>query len=300
MRTRTSEFDTKSEAAQNKPVELIDFYLGAQDTDDGETQHLAIYDRNIDFYNLDGGAQTYKAEDIKRSPVTHNMELRRDSVTLQIDNLDDAFTTLFWQSSRHLQDKRLVVRQVFADLLTDASHAVTIIDGIVDTVNINERICRMVVASYLGFVGFKTGVALDRICPISIFGSSRCAQDVSPATDLTQETTDDVDAGSTTTVIKVKTLNQADDFWNIGKFEFTSGANDGIVRKVIDWAQSTKEFTLDFPLPAAPAEDDTIKVLRDCDRTLKMCKERFTEVHATLGNSANFRGYNTVTTTINP
>lgn len=302
MRITTSEFDTKSEAAQNKPVEIMDLFLGSQVADDADTLHYALYDTAVEFYDIDGNAQTYPASRISRSRITHNMEMRRDSCTIQADDVDDEFRALFWQNARHLQDKRLIFRQLFTDLVSDVTHSVTIFDGIVDVPRLIEKgmIAQLVVVSFLGFVGFKSGVPLDRICPISVFADSRCGQGVSPITKLTQEATDNVDAGSTTTAIKVKTLAQADDFWNIGRMEFTSGANDGLVRKIIGWVQSTKTFTLDFPLPAAPAEDDTVKVLRDCDRTLKMCQERYTEVDASNGNMANFRGYNTVPTTVNP
>ena len=299
-RTTTPEHDAKAQAAQCKPVEIVDYFLGSQVADDADTLHYGMYDRLIDFFDIDGNAQTYSRGRLNRSQVTHNAGLKQDSVTLQFGNVDDRFQTYFWKRPRYMQGKRLKIRQIFADLTGAATHSVTIMDGVVDHVLIGDDICQIRVVSKMGYAGFKSGVAIDRICPISVFANSRCAQSVSPVTLLTQETTDSVDAGSTTTAIKVKTLAQADDYWNIGKLEFTSGANDGYVRKVIDWVQSTKTFTLDFPLPAAPAEDDTLKVLRDCDRTLKMCKERFTEVHATDGNMDNFRGKNTVVRTINP
>ncbi len=299
-RTTTSQFDTKSQAAQNKPVEIVDFFLGSQVADDAKTLHYGMYDRLVDFYDIDGNAQTYSAGRLNRSQVTHNTGLRQDSVTIQFGNVNNRFQTYFWQHPGYMLDKRFLIRQLFTDLVSSATHAVTIIDGVVDHIFIGRKICQMRVISKWGYVGFKSGVAIDRICPISVFANSRCGQGVSPITLLTQETTDNVDVGSTTTVVKVKTMAQADDYWNIGKLEFTSGANDGYVRKIIDWVQSTKSFTLDFSLPVAPAEDDTLKALRDCDRTLKMCQERYTEVHATNGNMANFRGKNTVARTINP
>ena len=299
-RATTSEFDTKSQAAQCKPVEIVDFFLGSQVADDANTKHYGMYDMLVDFYDIDGNAQTYSPGRLSRSQVTQNAGLRQNSVTIQFDNVDDRFQTYFWQHPGFMLDKRLQIRQLFADLTTAATHAVIIMDGVVDHVFIGENVCQIKVVSKTGYSAFRSGVAIDRVCPISVFANSRCAQGVSPVTLLTQETTDNVDAGSTASVVKVKTMAQADDYWNIGKLECTSGANDGYVRKITDWVQSTKSFTLDFPLPNVPAEDDTVKVLRDCNRTLDMCKTRFTEVDASNGNMANFRGKNTVARSLNP
>ena len=298
MRIITNEFKARAEAAQNSPVELIDFYLGAQDMCDEQTLHYSIHSKTIDFYNLDGNTQTYLPGRLSRSQVAHNAGMRQDSVTVQFDNVGDRFQTYFWKESRNMLDKRLVIRQIFGDLTDSLSHAVSIISGVVDHVVISERTCQIKVVSMLGYSGFQSGAVVDRVCPISIFASSRCAQGVSAAL-LTQETMDVVDTGSTTTSIKVKTLAQTDDYWNTGKIEFTSGANDGTVRKIIDWDQATKTLTLDYSISAVPAEDDAVRVSRDCDRTLKMCRERFLEV-GTNGNMANFRGKNTVVRTLNP
>lgn len=298
-KTTTASYDAKAQAAQNKPVEIVDFFLGSQTADDADTKHYGMYDKTIEFFDIDGNAQTYSPGRLSRGQVAHNAGLRQSSVTLQFGNVDNRFQTFFWQHPGFMLDKRLLIRQLFADLLSAATHMTTILDGIVDHVFIGEDICQIRVVSKTGYTGFRSGVAVDRVCPISVFANSRCAQGVT-VTDLTQETTDNVDAGSTTSVVKVKTMAQADDYWNIGKIEFTSGANDGYVRKITDWVQSTKSFTLDYPLPNVPAEDDTVKVLRDCNRTLDMCKTRFTEVDASLGNSANFRGKNTVARSLNP
>ena len=298
-KTTTASFDTKAQAAQNKPVELVDFFLGSQTVDDADTKHYAIYDKSIEFFDIDGNAQTYSAGRLSRGQVSHNAGLRQSSVTIQFGNVDSRFQTFFWQHPGFLLDKRFLIRQIFSDLVSDTTHSVTILDGIVDHVFIGEDICQIKVVSKTGYTGFRSGQAIDRVCPISVFANARCAQGVT-VTDLTQETTDQVDAGSTTSVVKVKTMAQADDFWNIGKIEFTSGANDGYVRNITDWVQSTKSFTLSYPLPNVPADGDTMKALRDCNRTLDMCKTRYTEVDASLGNSANFRGKNTVARSLNP
>jgi hypothetical protein len=297
-RTTTSQYDAKKIAAQNKPVEIVDFFLGSQTVDDADTKHYGMYDKTIDFFDIDGNAQSYSPGRLSRGQVAHNAGLRQSSVTIQFGNVDNRFQTFFWQHPGFLLDKRFLIRQIFADQVDLATHSITILDGIVDHVFIGENVCQIKVVSKTGYTGFRSGVAVDRVCPISVFANARCAQGVTAST-LTQETTDTVDAGSTASVVKVKTMAQADDFWNIGKIEFTSGANDGYVRNIIDWVQSTKSFTLAFPLPAAPADGDTMKALRDCNRTLDMCKTRFTEVGAN-GNMANFRGKNTVARSLNP
>ena len=307
MRSASPEFTEKSKAAQNRPVEIVDFFLGNQKSPDSKTLHFAVHDTPVDFYDTDGSQETYTPMRIERERVSHNMELRRNSLKLKIGvagykEVDGQkvreFQDIFWKHAQYMLDKRLVIRQIFSDLTDSPNHFVTIMDGLVDQASISEAACGLTIVSFLGYIGFKSGVAVDRVCPISAFASPRCSQGVDPLL-LTQEATDSVDAGSTATRVKVKSIGSVDDYWKPGQLSYIYD-DEEYVRKVIGWEQSTKTIILDFPLPEIPLEDETVTVKRDCDRTLKMCRERFTEVNLSDGNSDNFRGYNTAPNTVNP
>ena len=55
-------------------------------------------------------------------------------------------------------------------------------------------------------------------------------------------------------------LSSADDKYNGSFLGFTSGTNQGIYRKIVDYVGSTKTFTFDQAFPAAPANADTFEI----------------------------------------
>ncbi|HJO55884.1 MAG TPA: hypothetical protein QF423_04365, partial [Candidatus Scalindua sp.] len=154
MRNTTTEFTEKAKAAQNRPVELVDFFLGDQKHSDSNTLHFAIADTSVDFYDVDGNQQVYTPMRIEREQVHHNMDLRRSSVGLKIGVTGykevngqkvREFQDIFWKHSQYMQDKRVLVRQVFSDLTDSPNHFVTIIDGLVDVVSMSEDACGLTV-----------------------------------------------------------------------------------------------------------------------------------------------------------
>ena len=68
----------------------------------------------------------------------------------------------------------------------------------------------------------------------------------------------------------------------LGKVVFTSGANSGIA-STIKSQDSSGNFTLVVPLPAAPASGDTFTAYPGCDLSMSRCTSRF-------NNLIHFRG----------
>ena len=297
-RPTSSSFDTEVAKKQLRPVELLDIFFGIQTADDANTLHFAIHDAPVTFFNTDGGAQIYTPIGVRRSEMSNVMDNEQRKVTLEIDNIDRTFQAFFFQNADFMRDKRVVLRTVLLDALAAAADAVRTIDGTIDTITITERICQIDFHGAIGNLTFRTGWPLDRICPYN-FVSTLCAQGVT-VQDLLQKTADTAASGSTKTTIKAATLGQPDGFWAVGTIKFTSGVNNGITRKVIKWTQSSKDILLDFGLPDTPGVGDGFDISRDCDKTFKECKERYTEVDATKGNSDNFGGFQTVVHSINP
>lgn len=298
MRTTTAAFDTEKNKAQSAPIELLDLFFGSQTADDASTLHYAITDQPVAFFNIDGAAKSYTPIGVRRSGVSNVMENEQRQATLEIDNLNRAFQVFFFQNADFMRDKRVLLRHVFADALGAAANAVVILDGTIAAVRITEKICQIELAGAVGQLQFRTGRNIDRLCPLN-FAESLCAAGVSAAT-LLQELTDTVAAGSTKTSIKLATVNKPDKYYAVGEIEFTSGQNNGYLRKVIKWTQSTKEAVPDFGLPFTPAVGDGVKIRRDCDKTFNECKNRYTEIDAVNGNTANFAGFPTVVQSVNP
>lgn len=69
------------------------------------------------------------------------------------------------------------------------------------------------------------------------------------------------DAGTTTTLIDANYLG-GDDEYNGGWIVFTSGANDGLIRRVTDYSSSTGTFTFKPASTAATASSDTYEYWR--------------------------------------
>lgn len=297
-RTVSSALATELAKKQQYPIELLDLFFGSQTADDASTLHYAIHDQSVAFFDIGGATETYTPIGVRRSAVSNVMENEQRQVTFEIDNFNHAFQTFFFQNADFMRDKRVVLRHVDGNALGAAANAVVVIDGTIASVRITEKVCQIELAGVIGQLQFQTGRHIDRLCPLN-FAESLCAHGVSAAT-LLQEVTDSVTGSSTKGALIFNTVNQPDKYYAVGTVEGVSGLNVGVVRKVVKWTQSTKRADLDFELPSTPSNGDTFKIRRDCDKTVNECKNRYTEIHATLGNTANFAGFPTVVDTINP
>jgi uncharacterized phage protein (TIGR02218 family) len=77
-------------------------------------------------------------------------------------------------------------------------------------------------------------------------------------------------------------LAQADGYFDLGKVVFTSGANNGAVRSIKNYAPGV--VTLSYPLSVTPAVGDAFTAYPGCDGRRTTCKDVF-------DNEANYRGY---------
>lgn len=76
----------------------------------------------------------------------------------------------------------------------------------------------------------------------------------------------------------------ADDYFNSGEVVFTSGANVGLKGEIKDYVQSSREITLQLPMPFAVAAGDVFTLKAGCNNTATDCKNKFT-------NLAKFGGF---------
>ena len=68
---------------------------------------------------------------------------------------------------------------------------------------------------------------------------------------------------STTAFTGDAALSTTDDFYNKALLTFRAGPNAGITRKITDYVESTKGFTLERALPATPTNGDAFHIISD-------------------------------------
>lgn len=273
-------------AAQNRPIELYDLYLGSQTAVDSDTKFFCGYPDTISFFDLEGSAQDYTPIAGKRGPVKHNMDMAVDFFNFTLDSVQ--ITNLVaLVAGTDFRDKRLVIRKVFLDELDEAADAVILFDGKMDRITISEKNFNVQVISKIN-LKIRTGRFFQLLCPWT-FGGTYCAF-VRSSTGVTTQT---CDAGCTTSVIKDAARGEADNYWKDGYVQFTSGENDGVNRRVTASSQSANTFTLDVALDNAPEAGDTYDLYQGCDKLVSTCEDRFS-------NQANFGGFHTIPVELKP
>lgn len=285
-RDLSTDVTTQKDAVQCRPIELYDFYLGSQSAVDANTHFFTSYIENISFFDLEENAQTYLPIAGKRTPIKTSMDMAVDQFNITLDAVD--ITDLIAMvAGIDFRDRRLVIRKVFLDELDEAADAVIIFDGKINRVTITEKQFNIQVISKIN-LKIKTGRFFQQLCPWT-FGGAYCG--FSRDTDKVSAQTCDV--GCTTTTIKDAARSEEDNYWKHGQIEFTSGANDGVKRRVTASNQSGTTLTLDIALNNAPSPGDTYTLYRGCDKTLDWCENK-------LANDANFGGFHTIPVELGP
>ena len=287
MQDLTVQYKDEAIKEANRPVELYDFYLGSQNSCDTQTFYFCTDNKRIYFWNLDGVLQYYQPLGIKRSAIPASNQLEIEAVSGEFDNVDRLWSN--WLNSVDLRGKRVVIRKVFLDLLNDQTHAKVMFDGIINAVSeLTEVSVKIECKSKLKSLAVETGRMQQLYCNY-IFGDEFCQLDVS-TTRINGQT---VDAGSTTVAVIDAARAEADDWWNDGIIQFSSGVNNGLKRKVVDFIAAEHKLILDYALPQASAAGDLYTIERGCDKSFDICRNRFS-------NQANFGGFKHIPQLINP
>lgn len=261
-------------------AELFDFLL------DTQTLKFTSYTKDVSFFDLQGSPAIYTAIPISREGAETNLDMRVDAIRIAVDNVTKAMSSYI--ANNEFRGRRLVIRRVFTNLLTDATYYQPVFDGVMDRPLIGNTRAQIEAVSRLGF--------LTRMGPRRMYQlrcnwrfavappDSGCANGISAATLKDKKTAQTVDAGSTATVIQDAARTEAAGYWKIGIVTFTGGtaANVGVKRRVV--ASAAGSFTMDVALPAVPAAGDAYEIERDCDLSFEDCQNRF-------ANTANFGGF---------
>lgn len=286
MQNLTTEFKQEAAKDQNRPIELYDIYLGSQTNTDADTYYFCTNNTKIQFWNLDGLLKNYQPLGVKRSAIPASNQLEIEATAGEFDNVDRAFSN--WLATKELRGKRVVIRKIFLDLLTDATHAKILFDGIINAITeLTELSVKIECKSKLRSLAVETGRMQQLYCSW-IFGDTECGYDISSTKVIGQT----VDSGTTTMIIDAA-RTEADDYWNDGVIEFKSGNNSGEKRKIVDFISAQNKLILDYALSNTPQAGDTYDLERGCDKSLTVCTNRFS-------NQANFGGFPHIPQLINP
>jgi uncharacterized phage protein (TIGR02218 family) len=114
-------------------------------------------------------------------------------------------------------------------------------------------------------------------------GDTKCRVDLTLGAGWTQQATIDSVTDSVTLVMSSALSSFADAYFTNGVAIWDTGANAGVAREVIAWAQSGRVLSLFSPPPFAPGVGDTLRIQPGCDKRASTCK-------TTFDNFLNFRG----------
>jgi len=268
--------------ATGRPIELHDVYLGSQTEEDDDTLHFVSYYRNVDFFQyLSGDSQTYRALGMARAGIKKSVQAEVDSAGYRIDNVNKAMGA--YAATQNFRNKRIVTRLVFRGSLDSAENAKVIFDGIIQSVLFKKSTMEVSCVPIISSLAFETGWPYQINCNAK-FGDVYCKVNKNSSDNRVIGA---ATGGSTGTLIDTNGLTQTDDWWNHGIIEFTSGNNNRLKRKVVDFDAATDTITLDYALENAVVSGDTYVVNRGCDKTLSMCQTLY-------NNEDNYHGFHAI------
>ena len=278
--TRQLTLPIQSEIAQefNRPIELYEVAL------DTGTLRFANTNDYIFF-----ASNTYEPLPISRSAIGTNLELQVDEMTVQLENIDLAFSQRVVATD--FRGKFLTVKKVLLDLLGDANNFVVLFDGKMDEPVIDDRTFTVKVRSILD--------ALHHTLPRRVYGTTCNYQHYDPFCTVsktlgTNLITGTVLGSGSTDAILVSSALQAnspadiDNYWGpIGTVTMKSGSNSTLGREVITHVISdgiAGQIRVRVPFSFVLNSGDVFEVTRGCRKHATDCQSKYE-------NYLNYGGY---------
>lgn len=281
----TGNLETEIATSEHRPIELYIVFL------DDYTLYFTDHDENIEFFTLDGLAQTYTAIALSRSEVKTNISNKIDSVTVRLDNINRAMTDYI--TSYEFRGRRMVILRVYENYLDNMDDYITIFDGLMDNPAIGEQVMGITVKSRLGTLDKSIPRRLYQVYCNWEFGSTECTID-RLATQISGIT---VDAqGSTTNIVVISgSAYEAldNDYFKYGTVQFTVGNNSGENRLITysSGALSTVGISgikmgIAYAVDTTPV-GATVTLQQGCDKTIATCEDSY-------DNLDNYGGFPTI------
>lgn len=278
MKTLSTAFRATASGDSNQPVELYDLYL------DKEVISIVNYSQNVNFYDIDGNLRTYVAIPVSRDIYERNVENPINSISLGIANVDRSMSA--YLAVNEFRGRRVVIRKVFADQLTSTGDYAIIFDGVMDTPSASEEAIQINAVDRIGSLNKEAPRLWFQLLCNRKFGDAGCFQGRTSG-DMYGTVTGVCDAGTTAIKVISSSLNQANNYWEDGEIQVTSGENSLLRRKVVSSNQGETSANLSYSLPYVPVVGDTFTIRRGCDKTHFRCSGDF-------NNDANFLGFDTI------
>jgi phage-related protein len=106
-RTLSEDMIDQKNEEYNRPVELYQIFL-----DEG-TLYLAMYSKDIEFFDENGNPQTYTAAALQRDPVNTNTDTKVDTTRVTIDNVNKEMSSYI--AHNEFVGRRIRILKVFLD-----------------------------------------------------------------------------------------------------------------------------------------------------------------------------------------
>ena len=166
-RTLSLDVLAEKDKSYNRPIELYRIYL------DEATLYLAMYPKDIDFFDEQGNPQTYYAAALERSAVETNIDTKIDQCKVTIDNVTREMSAYI--AATEFVGRRMQIFKVLLDAnMTNPNNKIIVFDGIMDSPKINQYQMAVTVVSKLDKLDRKLPArTYCTNCPW-IFGGEEC------------------------------------------------------------------------------------------------------------------------------
>ena len=247
---------------KTSPTYLIEITL------DGLTLRYTDLDTDLDFPTA---GNTYTAIGMFFDPVKSSVSMEVDRVNVSMDNIDNLLTG--YVENYRFQGKVLTIKRVYLNHLALAANMIVIFAGEMGVPSLNETDFSVEVVSPLAKLSEEIPRrSYEGVCPWSFDGTECRGGGASLADEKAGQT---AGAGSTIILLIDAARTEVDDYWNDGTIEMTSGANDGLKRKISDFDAATDTVTLLYAFPTIIGVGDTYTIKRGCSKSESICKSRF-------------------------
>ena len=271
--SRNISANVKTEAAksQNAPIYLVEI---KNNISYAVIKRFTNYNSDVTF-----AGNVYTSWGFKFNPVKSSINTEVDRVEIQFDNTD--LVMRGYNDIYDFCDKIFVIKRVFSNLLSDSDDAIIVFSGKAERPSFNRKVMLVKINSPIYEMRKNIPKRIySNFCQWT-FDSDKC---LGGESSLADETIGTADAGSTSTEMIDSARTEADDYWNDGVLEMTSGDNNGEKRQIIDFDNVTNKTTLIYAFSNAISSGDDYIIKRGCDKTALKCRNTF-------DNFVNFGGF---------
>jgi len=235
---------------------------------DGSIEYFTTFESNITW-----GSNVYLAVPFTRTTGRKESDLSVGYITINIPRTDD-YTQTAKLLNRYLDNTEVLITWI--DRKDHANYRVAFL-GKVGEVAYNLTSVTMNVKNDLNL--FNKEIPRRMYCEgcnLEMYGK------YCKLVKASHEETGTAEAGSTTTIINDSSRAEADEYFDLGYIEMTSGVNNGEQRSVFSYEVGIIE--VDEPFSNTVGIGDTYKMYPHCKKTYEKCRDDYS-------NQLNYGGF---------